>query len=140
MCGDACPLIDCMRDGQPREAAVYLRHRAGHRVPVCVRAIPLRDAVGTIVGAAEIFEEHHVVPESDRRPDELGKHGCLDESTALPNHELMVSYLREKLNLHAEHGIPFGVFVIQPKRLEIFQAAYGLEAARAILRGWWHTR
>jgi hypothetical protein len=52
---------------------------------------------------------------------------------------LMVSYLREKLNLHAEHGIPFGVFVIQPKRLEIFQAAYGVEAARAILRVVAHT-
>ena len=44
--GDACPSIDCMRDGQPREAAVYLRHRAGHRVPVYVRAIPLRDPAG----------------------------------------------------------------------------------------------
>jgi diguanylate cyclase (GGDEF)-like protein/PAS domain S-box-containing protein len=139
LCGDACPLIDCMRDGQPRAAAVYLRHRAGHRVPVHVRAIPLRDRAGAIVGAAEIFEEHHFVPESDRRQDELGKHGCLDEGTALPNHGLMVSYLREQLNLYTEHGIPFGVFVIQPERLEIFQAAHGLEAARAILRVVAHT-
>ena len=134
LCGDRCPLIDCMRDGQPREAAVYLRHRAGHRVPVYVRAIPLRDPAGAIVGAAEIFEEHHFVPDSDRRQDELGKHGCLDEVTALPNHGLMVSYLREQLNLYTEHKIPFGVFVIQPHRLEIFQAAHGLEAARPILQ------
>jgi len=139
LCGEACPLIGCMRDGQPREAAVYLRHRAGHRVPVYVRAIPLRDAAGAVVGAAEIFEEHHFVPESDRRESELGKHGCLDEGTALPNHGLMVSYLREQLSLFAEHGIPFGVFVIQPERLRIFQAAYGLEAARAILRVVAHT-
>jgi diguanylate cyclase (GGDEF)-like protein len=91
------------------------------------------------LGAAEIFEEHHFVPESDRRQDELGKHGCLDEGTALPNHGLMVSYLREQLNLFTEHGIPFGVFVIQPERLEIFQAAHGLEAARAIVRVVAHT-
>jgi len=72
-----------MRDGQPREAAVYLRHRAGHRVPVYVRAIPLRDPVGAIVGAAEIFEEHHFVPDSDRRQDELGK---LPNKTSLEGH------------------------------------------------------
>jgi hypothetical protein len=33
----------------------------------------LRDQTGAIVGAAEIFEEHHFVPASDRRQDELGK-------------------------------------------------------------------
>jgi diguanylate cyclase (GGDEF)-like protein len=131
--------MDCMRDGQPREAAVYLRHRARHRVPVRVRAIPLRDSAGAIVGAAEIFEEHHFVPELDRRQDELGKHGCLDEGTALPNHGLMVSYVREQLNLFEKHGIPFGVFVIQPERLGIFQAAHGLEAMRAMLRVVAHT-
>jgi GGDEF domain-containing protein len=51
----------------------------------------------------------------------------------------MMSYLREQLNLYAEHGIPFGVLVIQPERLEIFQAAPGLEAARAIVRVVTHT-
>jgi len=57
LCGTDCPLAGCMRDGQSREAPVYLRHRAGHRVPVHVRAVPLRDEKGNICGAAEIFEE-----------------------------------------------------------------------------------
>ncbi|HWX92683.1 MAG TPA: hypothetical protein VNY29_08625 [Terriglobales bacterium] len=30
-------------------------------------------------------------------------------TATLPNHRRMVSYLREQLNLYAEHGIPFGV-------------------------------
>ena len=48
LCGTDCPLAGCMRDGQAREATVYLRHRAGHRVPVRVRAVPVRDEAGHI--------------------------------------------------------------------------------------------
>lgn len=134
LCRTACPLSECMRDGQPRDGRVYLRHRAGHRVPVHVRAMPLRDQAGAIVGAAEIFEEHAPLEVEERGADALSKCGCLDEGTELPNHGLMVSYLREQLDLLGEHGIPFGVLVIQPERLEAFQAEHGREAVQAILR------
>jgi PAS domain S-box-containing protein/diguanylate cyclase (GGDEF)-like protein len=139
LCGSSCPLADCMRDGQPREASVYLRHREGHRVPVHVRALPLRNKAGAIVGAAEIFEERGFVPETDRRRDDLAKYGCQDECTKLPNQALMVSYLRERLGLFSTHAIPFGVLLIEPERLPLFQAAHGQEAVRAILRVVGHT-
>jgi PAS domain S-box-containing protein/diguanylate cyclase (GGDEF)-like protein len=134
LCSAACPLTDCMRDGQPREASVYLRHSEGHRVPVHVRALPLRDRAGAIVGAAEIFEEHRFLPQTDRRRDELAKYGCLDECTQLPNPTLMLSYLRERLGLFAAHAIPFATLLVEPSRLQVFQAAHGREAVRAILR------
>ncbi len=139
LCGSSCPLLDCMRDGQAREASVYLRHREGHRVPVHVRALPLRDPNGTIVGAAEIFEERGFVPETDRRKDDLAKYGCQDECTQVPNQALVVSYLREHIGLFAAHAIPFAVLLIEPQRLSHFQAAHGREAVRAILRVVGHT-
>ncbi len=128
-----------MRDGQPREAAVYLRHRDGHRVPVHVWALPLRDKFGKIVGAAEVFEERAFVPETDRRKDDLAKYGCQDECTKLPNQALMVSYLREQIGLFTAHAIPFGVLLIEPEQLPLFQAAHGQEWVRAILRVVGHT-
>jgi PAS domain S-box-containing protein len=106
LCGTDCPLADCMRDGRAREATVYLRHRAGHRLPVHARAVPVRDEARAIVGAAEIFEERRLVPQSERREDILGKHGCLDEATELPNRELMTSYLRGQKELFAAPGLP----------------------------------
>ena len=139
LCGSSCPLVECMRDGQAREASVYLRHREGHRVPVHVRALPLRDPAGTIVGAAEIFEERGFVPDTDRRKDDLARYGCQDECTKLPNQALMVSYLREHIGLFTEHAIPFGALLIEPERLQHFQAAHGQEAVRAILRVVGHT-
>jgi PAS domain S-box-containing protein len=67
LCSTDCVLAGCMRDGQAREATMYLRHRAGHRVPVHVRAVPLRNEDDVIVGAAEIFEERRLIPRSERR-------------------------------------------------------------------------
>lgn len=139
LCGTDCPLAGCMGDGQVREVTVYLRHRAGHRVPVRVRAVPLRDEAGNICGAVEIFEEQRVIPKSERRQNVLGKHGCLDEATELPNRELMASYLRRQLDLFSAHGLPFSVLIIQPDRLQLFQAAHGHEAVRSILRVFAHT-
>ena len=55
LCNDLCPLAACMLDGQVREADVFLHHADGHRVPVLVRAAPLRDADGNVIGAVETF-------------------------------------------------------------------------------------
>src|SRR5260221_5099597 len=56
--GEASQLTNSLRDGQPIEADVFLRHRSGHRIPVHVCAVPLRNSQDKIVGAAEIFEEN----------------------------------------------------------------------------------
>jgi PAS domain S-box-containing protein len=139
LCGHACPLADCMRDGQPREAQVYLLHRAGHRVPVHVRSVPLRNSFGDIVGAAEIFEARAFEPEMDNRQNELARHGCVDPTTELPNRALMVSYLREQLALFAEHRLSFSMLLVEPDHLEQFVATHGREAGRSILQVLAHT-
>ena len=55
LCLTGCPLAACMEDGKPREVEVFLRHLDGQRLPVLVRAAPLRDAEGRIIGAVETF-------------------------------------------------------------------------------------
>jgi PAS domain S-box-containing protein len=57
LCGKACPLSATMLDGRPRECTVFLRHKHGYRLPVYVRARPIYDSVGMLVGAVEVFEE-----------------------------------------------------------------------------------
>ncbi len=55
LCITHCPLEACMKDGIPREVDVFLHHADGHRVPVLVRAAPLKDGEGNIIGAVETF-------------------------------------------------------------------------------------
>jgi diguanylate cyclase (GGDEF)-like protein/PAS domain S-box-containing protein len=134
LCGAACPLAEVMRDGLPREAEVYLRHREGHRVPVLVRAIAIRDRHGAVIGAAESFGERHSVVSPDRRQNHLAAYGWVDGETGLPGHGLTESLLHEAMVLFSEHTVPFSVIRIHVDQLEHFKALHGQGAADAILR------
>ena len=48
------PIALAVRDGKPLQTQASLRHKSGHRILVQLRAFPIRNAHGTIVGAAEI--------------------------------------------------------------------------------------
>ena len=128
-----------MRDGQPRQAQLYMLHRTGHRVPVHVRSVPLRNSFGDIIGAAEIFEERSFEPEIDSRQNRLAQYRCMDPTTELPNHGLMASYLREQLHLFAEHRLPFSIMLVEPDQLEQFVSTHGREAERSVLQVLAHT-
>lgn len=54
LCMDRCPLVTAMQEDRCHEASVYLRHKQGHRVPVSVRVVPIKDAHEQIIGAVEV--------------------------------------------------------------------------------------
>jgi hypothetical protein len=51
LCHIGCPLAATIADGEERSAEVLLHHRAGHRLPVTVRAVPVKNEKGDVVGA-----------------------------------------------------------------------------------------
>lgn len=61
LCHDFCPMMATIFDGQSREQAVFLKNRAGKRVPVLVHTEPLFSGDKTL-GAIEYFR---VLPESE---------------------------------------------------------------------------
>jgi PAS domain S-box-containing protein len=61
LCHTICPLAATMRDGQPREVSVWLRHAEGYRKPVRIRTSPVRNGDGAIVGAVEVFSDDSAV-------------------------------------------------------------------------------
>jgi PAS domain S-box-containing protein len=62
MCVHHCPL-EGVRNGSRQEAMTYLRHRAGHVVPVRLWTMALKDRTGNIVGAVKVFSEKIAVPD-----------------------------------------------------------------------------
>jgi diguanylate cyclase (GGDEF)-like protein/PAS domain S-box-containing protein len=123
-----------LKDGRASEAQVSLRHKEGHLVPVRLRAIPMRDGNGAIVGAAECFDELVNLAEWDRRRNKLAEYGCLDAASGVLNHKMMEAHLRECLATYAEHPVPFCVVCIALDHLEEVKARYGVAAIAAVLR------
>ena len=134
LCSADCPVSDVLRDGSVHEADIYLRHRAGYRVPVRVRVVPLRNEEGRIVGAAEIFLMEPFEPMQPDRDSVLAAFGCLDLGTGLPDPGLSQAYLHEELEFFRQHQIPFGTIALRVEQMEAFQHLHGAEAANAMLR------
>jgi diguanylate cyclase (GGDEF)-like protein/PAS domain S-box-containing protein len=133
LCGAVCPLTEAIHEGQPREAQIYLRHKAGHRVPVRFRVVPIRDERGLIIGAAETFEEQGPLAELGIHPANLAAHGCLDMPTGVSNHAFTQSHLRENLTFFHEYHLPFGILLIHVNNLLQLKTTHGREAVDVML-------
>lgn len=88
LCLNGCPLTGTIRSGCPTEAQVFLRHRAGHRVPVRVRVAPIRDPSGAVVGAVESFSDNSGTLASRRRLAALQRQVLTDPLTGVGNRHL----------------------------------------------------
>ena len=112
--GPCAPTSVAMREGKPiRAHRISLRHKSGHRVPVELWSFPVRNAEGTIVGAAETFDESVSISDWDRRQTKLATYGCIDQASGVLNHGMIHSHVRENLGLFAEHHVPFSILCIQ---------------------------
>lgn len=123
-----------LREGKSVVAEVSLRHKAGHRIPVMMQAVPVRNSHGSIVGAVESFAAAITVTEGDRRQQKLQDYGYIDQTTGAPSSAYMESHLREGLLTFAELPIPFSILCIEVDGMERLRASYGPAAIVTIQR------
>jgi PAS domain S-box-containing protein len=90
--GPLAPVAVVIREGKPIEAQVSLRPKTGHRIPVQLWSLPIRNAQGLIVGAVESFEESISVSDWDRRHTKLATYGCLDQASGVLNHGMVQAH------------------------------------------------
>lgn len=133
LCEQSCPLVAAMRDGQARESRVYLHHKSGYAVPVTLRAVPIRDVHGHVIGAVESFAERPCASTRGCPDSDLVVGRGLDAVTQLPDYSFAASYLLDRLKFASEHLIPFGLLCIQLDHLDVLTITHGLDAAEAIL-------
>jgi diguanylate cyclase (GGDEF)-like protein/PAS domain S-box-containing protein len=123
-----------LRDGQSSTINVSLRHKEGHRVLVRLRAVPIRNNHGSVIGAAESFEESIAVSNWDRRKEKLARYGCLDEELGVLNDGYIRLQLKENLEGYQRYRIPFSVLCVRIDRINELRGTYGAKAMTAILR------
>ena len=97
LCNDHCPMAACMQDGVVREADVFLHHADGHRVPILVRAAPMRDVEGNIIGAVEIFSNDAGMKSVRQQIRELRNITNIDPLTKIGNRQFLDGRLRAVL-------------------------------------------
>lgn len=134
LCRSGCPLSATMRDGEPRDAKVFLRHREGHRVAVSVRTSPVRDREGEIIGAVEIFSDSADLSTARREASELRDLAMRDSLTGLPNRRHFDMSISSRIAELAGYGRRFGLLIADVDRFKLVNDRHGHATGDAALR------
>jgi len=135
LCQVSCPLAACMEDGNVREADVFLHHADGHRVPVLVRAAPLHNERGNIIGAVETFSSDLGVLAVRQELHELRRSVQTDPLTGIGNRQYLDGRLSAILaELEHHESALAGLLFMDVDHFKHFNDRYGHEVGDKVLR------
>ena len=134
LCLTAYPLAATLKDGKERQAAVYLHHKQGHRLPVHVSVAPLRDEQGEIVGAIESFYDNTPMMMALADMDELKRTSLVCPVTEVANRSYADKMLARQLVDTKKNDIPLAVLFINIDRFKEFNDAFGHQAGDLVLK------
>lgn len=134
LCLGRCPLAACMEDGVVREADVFLHHADGHRMPVLVRAAPLRDDQGNIFGAVETFSSDAGLITIRQQLRELRHATRMDSLTAIGNRHFLEGRLRALIAEYENQGGGAAVLFIDIDHFKQFNDLHGHDTGDKVLR------
>lgn len=126
LCGAGCPLLGTMHKGRPGEAELFLRHKKGYRVPVRVRAVPIRNCHEAVIGACECFDERIVIPSRESHTPGADLITCQSQAALLLR-------LEADLQCFRETQISFGVLRFRIDGLDQIRAQGGNNALEAAI-------
>jgi len=125
LCNGLCPLAAAMEDGNARQEEVYLHHKKGHRIPVSVRATPLRDKAGKVIGGAELFSDISSKKALQDKIRELEKLALIDGLTGLSNRKHIEGELTARFHEKNRYGLDFGILFMDIDHFKTINDTYG---------------
>jgi diguanylate cyclase (GGDEF)-like protein/PAS domain S-box-containing protein len=134
LCKGMRPLAWTIGDGKPREAEIFLHHKEGHRVPVWVRVMPLKDENGAIIGGVELFSDLSNESIISERIRELERRAMLDRLTGLPNRNHLEPEIDGLLHEVKRYNAQFGVLFCDIDNFKSFNDTYGHDLGDTVLK------
>jgi len=135
LCETLCPLAACMEDGKVREADVFLHHADGHREPVLVRAAPMYDAEGNIIGAVETFSSDMGLRAVRQELHELRHAVQTDTLTSIRNRHYLEGRIQGVIaELKQRPGTLVGLLFMDIDHFKQVNDTYGHDAGDKVLQ------
>ena len=133
LCSAGCPLSNSIKTKQECNAEAYLHHKQGHRVPVKMHILPMKDKKGEVFGAFEIFAENMSNSAMAERMKELEREALLDPLTELGNRRYFETNLYGKIKQLSRYDSSFGLLFIDIDDFKSINDDYGHDLGDRIL-------
>jgi len=134
VCGVTCPLAACMQDGKLRRAELFLQHASGSRVPIMLRAKPLRDERGEIIGAIESFYNNESVVTTRHQLHEMRRTALTDPLTGVSNRRHLEGRLHAVIAEFTYASIGIGLLLIDIDRFKQINDEFGHDIGDRVLQ------
>lgn len=118
--GEACDaplggkeaLEETLRDGEPRDAEAWLRHRQGHLLPVRIRTLVVPGPRGRPRGVVGVLSDNTPRVVIQRQTEDFEEESLLDPLTAVGNRRAAERALDRRLDDLRLHGVPLAVALV----------------------------
>lgn len=134
LCIGHCPLVKVMNEGLPLQQDVFLHHKNGHRLPVQVRAHPLCNSDGTVVGAAELFTDLSESSGVMQQMEDLKRQALTDSLTGLPNRACLEGELERCLDEYKRYGWNIGLLFLDVDHFKAVNDTFGHDRGDEVLQ------
>lgn len=134
LCTMGCPLAAVMVDGQSRSDDVFLHHNDGHRVPVHIFAMAVRDWQGSIIGAFETFSDATETNAAIERIHSLEAAAYLDALTGIANRRYLENALVGRVAELRREKIGFALVMCDVDHFKNFNDQHGHATGDDVLK------
>lgn len=134
LCLHGCPLQATFFDTTTRTVDLFLKHRAGHRVPVSVRVSPILDPQGCVIGGVEIFNENSSKLAALEKAALMEQLALIDPLTSTGNRRYAETVLDHHLQSFQREHHAFAVLFMDLDHFKTINDNHGHDAGDAVLQ------
>jgi diguanylate cyclase (GGDEF)-like protein/PAS domain S-box-containing protein len=134
LCTQPCTLATDSGNGHVCETQGYLRHKLGHRIPVNLRVMPMRNTEGNVVGWVEIISDATAGRRVEKRMSELEHLAYRDALTGLPNRRYLEMKVEQGLEEHRRFSRPYGLAMFDLDRFKQVNDSHGHNVGDILLK------
>jgi len=125
ICRKQCPIKLAINNENPQSMNIYGKHKDGHRIPLLVKVVPVKNEKGELIGGVEMFSDDTRSKNILEKVDKLSKIAFIDHLTLLPNRRMMESRLRESLCVLNRHKFSFALCYMDIDHFKSVNDSYG---------------
>lgn len=133
LCDGICPMASVLTTGTKIETEAIVFCASGEAIPILLEAMPVRNAQGRVVGAAQVFRDHSRYHEATERLNQM-KHAALEDPvTHIGNRRRVQAVLEARLREFERYGMQVGVIFADINDFKQINDAWGHDVGDRVL-------